>query len=72
MSMKALETAILNELHTVLGNNKLRKKDILEWSTGDIKAQDDETKYFLPVYQVYVVIKTPVEKPKKTKKPKKA
>ena len=70
MSMRTLEAAVLNELRTVTGNNKLRQKDIMEWSTGDIKAQDDETKYFLPAHQVYAVIKTPVEKPKKIKKKK--
>lgn len=59
MGMRALEAAILRELKTVSGNNKLRQKDIMEWSTGEIKQQDGETLYFLPVLGVNVSVKLP-------------
>ena len=57
MGMRELESAILDELKKVTGNNKLRKKDIMEWSTGTIKLQEGETVYYLPELCVNVAIK---------------
>jgi hypothetical protein len=56
MSMATLETAILAEARAVFNNRKLRKKDILEWSTGTIKAVDGEVQATLPVLKVNVAI----------------
>lgn len=42
MSMASLEREILAEAKTVFQNPKLRMKDIMEWSTGDIKPESDE------------------------------
>lgn len=42
MSMATLERAVLSGAQSVLHNPKLKKKDILEWSTGDVKAGDGE------------------------------
>ena len=41
MSMATLERAILASARIILKNPKLKLADILEWSTGDVKAQDE-------------------------------
>ena len=38
MSMATLEKGILAELRTVTGKKKLTRNDIMEWSTGEVKA----------------------------------
>lgn len=55
--MRTLENAILIELKKVSGNNKLRLKDIMEWSTGKVEAREDEKSYFLPELKVNVAVK---------------
>ena len=60
MSMKSLETAILAEAKTVTGNKKLRMKDIMEWSTGEVKPEPGEQIFRLPNMGVNIAIK---EKP---------
>ena len=57
MSMKTLETAILVEAKTITGNKKLRQKDIMEWSTGKIKAQEGEKLYWLPELCINIAVK---------------
>ena len=57
MSMATLEKAVLEELRKVTGNNKLRKKDIMEWSTGEVKSQADEDLAHLPELGVNVAYK---------------
>lgn len=57
MSMRTLETAILSEAKTITGNKKLRQKDIMEWSTGDIKLQKGEKIYRLPDMGVNIAVK---------------
>jgi len=57
MSMKSLEAAILSELKVVAGNPKLRQKDIMEWATGTVKAEEGETLYWLPLNRVNVAVK---------------
>lgn len=42
MSWATLESAVLHGARAVLKNPKLRKKDILEWSTGEVKAAAGE------------------------------
>jgi hypothetical protein len=56
MSMASLERELLTELKAVVGNSKLRKKDILEWSTGEVEVREGEVKYRLPRLGVNVVI----------------
>ncbi len=41
MSLATLERAILASAKIVLKNPKLKMKDLLEWSTSDIKPKDD-------------------------------
>lgn len=57
MGMRELEKEILAEAKIVTGNKKLRQKDIMEWSTGDIKAEEGEMLYKLPKLCVNIAIK---------------
>lgn len=59
MSVKTLENSIVRELRTVAKNDKIKLKDLMEWSTGKIKAQDGETLFFLPVLKVHCAVKLP-------------
>lgn len=57
MSLRSLEAAILRELRKVAGNNKLRLKDIQEWSSGNVVAREGETLYCLPENTVNVAVR---------------
>ena len=59
MSMRTLEKAIIEELKEVTGNKKLRLKDMMEWSTGEIKPHEGEKVYRCPNIGVNVAIKEP-------------
>ena len=56
MGMRELEAAVLAEAKIVTGKSKLRMKDIMEWSTGKIKPQVGEERFFLPELKVYIAI----------------
>ena len=43
MSLTQLETQIWQECQEILKNQKMRKKDLLEWSTGDVTPEEGET-----------------------------
>ena len=62
MSFATLERAVLAELKVVAKNSKIRLKDIMEWSTGEIKPQEGETYYFLPELKVHCCVKLPAKK----------
>lgn len=62
MSFATLERAVLAELKVVAKNSKIRLKDIMEWSTGEIKPQEGETYYFLPDLNVHCCVKLPAKK----------
>jgi hypothetical protein len=57
MVIRELEKAILSELILVSRNNKIKLKDIMEWSTGEINAQEGETLYYLPELKVNCAVK---------------
>lgn len=57
MSLATLERAILAELRVVAGDKKLQQEDIMEWSTGPVKAEEGETLYYLPELAVHVAVK---------------
>lgn len=57
MSLRTLESAILKEAKIVTGNKKLRMKDIMEWSTGEIKPEPGEKLYRLPEMGVNIAVK---------------
>lgn len=62
MSFATLEREVLAELKQVAKNSKLRLKDIMEWSTGEIKPQEGETYFFLPNLKVHCCVKLPAKK----------
>lgn len=59
MSMQTLERAILTEAKTIIDNNKLKMKDIMEWSTGEIKPESGEVVFHLPELKINIAIKKP-------------
>lgn len=67
MSMRSLETAILSELKQVTGRNKLRVKDIMEWSTSEDRvrkgAAADEEVIHCPLNGVWCAIPKVVSAP---------
>ena len=62
MSMATLERAVLAGTRDVLNNRKLRMKDILEWSTGEIKPQDGEIMVRVPYPGVNVCVAAVMDK----------
>lgn len=56
MGLRELEAEILAEARVVTEKPKLRQKDIMEWSTGEIDVHDGERGFFLPKLRVYVSI----------------
>lgn len=57
MGIRTLEAHILAELREVTGKKKIRQKDIMEWSSGEIKAQEGENYAFLPHLKIHVAWK---------------
>ena len=57
MSIQSLERAVLAEAKIVTGNKKLRMRDIMEWGTGEVKAQEGETLYRLPELGINIAVK---------------
>ena len=68
MGLRHLEESIVSELRRFTGNEKLRIKDMMEWSTGEIELREGEKKVFLPENRVNVAYKEP-EKKIRAKKP---
>lgn len=62
MSMQTLEREIVAEARGVLKNKKLRVKDMQEWSTGPITAEDGEVVISLPSLGVNVAVKKECDK----------
>ena len=67
MSLRSLEAAILLEAKKVVKNSKLRQKDILEWTTGDIKPREGEKVYYLPEMGVHIAIEDASNDSRKTR-----
>lgn len=62
MSLRSLESAILGEARVIFKNSRLRLKDIMEWSTGELVPQDGEVVARMPLNEVYVAIKAEHDK----------
>lgn len=62
MGMREVEAAILRELRDVAGNQKIRQKDIMEWSSGNVNISEGETHYYLPTLRINVAVKLPAPK----------
>lgn len=60
--MQMLERQIREEAKKIFCNSKLRNKDLLEWSTGEIEGHEDEVTAFLPGTNVWVAIKKDLDK----------
>ena len=65
MSMKTLESAVLKELRIVAKNNKIRLKDIMEWSTSEETVKEnlrpnEEKLFHLPELKVWCAVKKDV------------
>lgn len=62
MSMAALERAVLAEARVVLNNPKLKKKDIVMWSSGPLKMKEGEVEVRLPSRGLNVAVETKFDK----------
>jgi len=62
VSMATLENAILAAAKKHFRNAKLRKKDLLEWSTGEIETHADEVKAWLDDPGVWVAIRKELDR----------
>ena len=57
MSFATLERAVLAGAKVALNNTRLKMKDVLEWSTGTVKAEDGEVVVHVPDPGVNVCVK---------------
>lgn len=57
MGLRNFEAKILRVLREVAQDNTIRQKDIMEWSTSEVKAQEGETVYHLPELGVWCAVK---------------
>lgn len=64
MSLVSLETEILAQLKVIAKNSKLRKKDMMEWSSAKLEPHDGEVIISLPALGVEVAILTELDKRK--------
>jgi hypothetical protein len=64
MSLRSLESAITAEARRHFNNPKLRVKDLMEWSTAEIKPREGEVVGKLPLNRVWVAIKVEHDKRK--------
>lgn len=70
MSLATLEREIAWKVRDALNNQKLRVKDILEWSTSEIKQAGGEVVIYLPPpMAVYVAVLKEHDKRKPKPKP---
>ena len=50
------------EAKRVFKNNKLRNKDLMEWSYGEIEAREGEALAYLPGARVWVAVRKDLDK----------
>ena len=62
MSMRQLESAIVSEARSIFRNPKLRVKDLMEWSSGQLTLHDGEIIERMPLTGVFVAIKAECDK----------
>jgi hypothetical protein len=56
MGMRDIEAGILREVKQVAKDTSIRQKDIMEWSTTEVKAHDGEMAYHLPSLGVWCAV----------------
>lgn len=65
MSLATFEKVIVEEARVFFKNPKLRKKDLLEWSTSEIvETKNEEVVVALTHIRIYVCIKAECDKRK--------
>ncbi|UKM31212.1 hypothetical protein CrLKS3_g30 [Cylindrospermopsis phage Cr-LKS3] len=57
MSIRSLESEIVREARKYFCNSRLRVKDLMEWSTGDVKQNDGEVIGRLPMGVSVAILK---------------
>jgi len=57
MGMRQLEAAILAELRQVKADKTIKQREIMEWSTGEIKPEVGEELIRLPDLGINVALK---------------
>jgi hypothetical protein len=62
MSLATLEREIVAEARDVLRNSKLRNKDIQEWSTGKVKAEEGEVVIDLTRIGINIAVKQEMDR----------
>ena len=62
MSLRSVESDIASEARVVFKNPKLRVKDMMEWSSGDITPHEGEVVERMPILKVSVAIKREMNK----------
>ena len=67
MTMRSFEMDIVNAAKEKLNNKKLRLKDLMEWSTGNVDVQEGETYVFLESMGIHASFKLPEAKKKVSK-----
>jgi hypothetical protein len=66
MGLNQLESSICGEVRRILCNQKIRVKDLMKWSTGNLTPADDEVMVFVQHYAVNVCVKQALDKRKAT------
>ena len=64
MSMATLERAVLAGAKDALNNRGLRMKDIMEWSTGEIREVKGEVRVWVPDPGAWVAVQEAYDKRK--------
>lgn len=65
MNLNEFESSIWRECQSILENRKMRKKDLLEWSTGDVTPGDDEIVIRIEGLGVNAVVSASMDRRKK-------
>lgn len=61
MSMSSFESQIWRQLQRILNNPRMRKKDLLEWSSGDVTPGDGEIAIRVDALGVNAVVRAELD-----------
>ena len=64
MSVSQLESVIWRECQRILENPKMRKKDLLEWSTGEVEPRDGEIAIYIDHLGITAVVQAQLDRRK--------
>ena len=57
LGLQKIEQAVFDELRQVKGDHSIKWKDVMEWSTGNVKVQKGEELVRLPDLGINVALK---------------